>query len=617
VILHNPFGPIFEKELRATSRRKRTYALRFVYLAGLLLFLVMVYVSSSPWGSGATSVTQRVQQQNRLGREFFMCFSLFCVGSMAIIGPVLTCTAISAERLHKTLHVLLMTPITAWQIVTGKLFSRLLVALTLIGLSLPVLALVRLLGGVELTQMFGVITLATTVALTGAAVGLFVSTFVNRAYAAILLGYAALLLVWVFVPILILVTLASRGPPPMGVFRTVCTISPLFSTAFLAEPSGGLGISPWGRCVAIQLALASALVVWSALVLRRIQRREGSGRQLDGNMPAEAGTPNDLTDAVELPGVRPNPFRQVHWRARMRSDVGDNPVLWRELGRRLFPRKWQARTVGIGFVALLLISYACFESADVLGERFLQIPYAIGFNGLAWLLLCVLSGTAIAQEKESDTWTLLLATPVGGRDIVIGKILGIYRRLLWPAVLVAAHFTLFALSGVISWVAAFYVLWLIVTCNTIWVATGLYLSLRLRRVTFAVILNLMIGIVLYLGGAIVIAIACELLSQLAGIDVDRAERLLWGLPYFVMGMGVERFSPEFQPGQTFHAPGGGPMTHAQMFWLGLGIGAAHVLAAGTLVWWTVKRFNTLVGRAEQHEPLPPPAPLLNQPLAAG
>ena len=168
MILHNPFGPIFEKELRATSRRKRTYALRFVYLGGLLLFLVMVYVSSSPWGAGPVAITQRVQQQNRLGREFFTVFSLFCVGAMAIIGPVLTCTAISAERLHKTLHVLLMTPITAWQIVTGKLFSRLLVALTLIGLSLPVLALVRLLGGVELMQMFGVLALATTVAVTGA-----------------------------------------------------------------------------------------------------------------------------------------------------------------------------------------------------------------------------------------------------------------------------------------------------------------------------------------------------------------------------------------------------------------------------------------------------------------
>ena len=117
MIVHNPFGPIFEKELRATSRRKRTYALRSAYLGGLLLFLVFAYVENASWRAGANSVTQRVQQQNQLGKTFFICFSLFCVGAMGLIGPVLTCTAISAERLHKTLHVLLMTPITAWAVV--------------------------------------------------------------------------------------------------------------------------------------------------------------------------------------------------------------------------------------------------------------------------------------------------------------------------------------------------------------------------------------------------------------------------------------------------------------------------------------------------------------------
>ena len=614
MILHNPFGPIFERELRATSRRKRTYALRFVYLGGLLLFLVMVYVSSSPW-DGSSSVTQRVQQQNRLGREFFTVFSLFCVGAMAIIGPVLTCTAISAERLHKTLHVLLMTPITAWQIVTGKLFSRLLVALTLIGLSLPVLALVRLLGGVELTQMFGVLALATTVAVTGAAAGLFISTFVNRAYAAILLGYAALLIVWVFVPILIIATVASRGPPPAPLFRAICTISPLFATAFLANPSGGPGVSPWPRCVSIQLALSGALVVWSALALRRVQRREGSGTQLDGSMPAETPMPNAESEPATA-SSRPVHFAQAHWRARQRSDVGDNPVLWRELGRSLFPRKWQSRAAGIALLALLLISYACFASADVLGWRQLQIAYGVGFNGMTWLVLCVLSGTAIAQEKESDTWTLLLATPVNGRDIVIGKILGIYRRLVWPAALVAVHFAVFALCGVISWTAAFYAMWVIVTCNTVWVATGLYLSLKLRKVTFAVIINLMIGIVLYLGGAIVLAIASELLSQFRGVHGDYFEPLLWGLPYFVLGIGVDQFSPDYALDGPFHGPGGWPMSNLQLLWLGLSIGAAHVLAAGVIVWMTVNRFNRIVGRAEQREPLSAGQLLLNPPLSA-
>ncbi len=593
MILHNPFGPIFEKELRATSRRKRTYALRSAYLGGLLLFLVFAYVENAPWRGGTVSVTQRVQQQNQLGQTFFVCFSLFCVGAMGMIGPVLTCTAISAERLHKTLHVLLMTPITAWQIVTGKLFSRLLVALTLIGLSLPVLALVRLLGGVEVSQMFGVIALATATALVTAALGLFLSTFVNRAYAAILLAYGAILIAWVFLPIFTVAMSAPRGPPPFQVLRAVCTISPFLCTVSIAAP-GFPGAAPWPSCVGVQLGLAAALVTCCALMLRRIQRREGSAAQAEA-VPVPAGAGAAPAGDAALP-----PFAPAHWTARRRRDVGDNPVLWRELGRPLFAKRWQALIAFWGIVALMILSYAALASNHAFDEREPQVGYAVVSNGIAWLVLCVLSATAIAQEKESDTWTLLLATPIRARSIVVGKILGIYRRLLWPLVLLAAHLAAFALLRVISWTAAFLVIWIIFSFNTVWVATGLYLSLKLRKVTFAVIVNLMIAVVLYLGGAVVLGITSELTRSSAW-----AENFLWGLPYFHLGMSVYELRPDSAWTDTLSLPGLGRAPQSALLWAGLLFGALHLLAAGMIVFFTLKRFNRIVGRAAQTDPLPP------------
>ena len=74
-----------------------------------------------------------------------------------------------------------MTPITAWQIVSGKLLSKMLTALTLLGLSLPVLALVRLLGGVELDQMFGVLCLCAATAMFGAGLGLLLGVVIAGA----------------------------------------------------------------------------------------------------------------------------------------------------------------------------------------------------------------------------------------------------------------------------------------------------------------------------------------------------------------------------------------------------------------------------------------------------
>ena len=104
----SPFGPIFGKELRCASRRKRNYVLRVAYLGALLLFLLFAYaITRESYGPRGPSA--RMQQQEQLGQLFFMFFSMFCVIAMGLIGPVLTSTAINEERLHKTLHVLLMT----------------------------------------------------------------------------------------------------------------------------------------------------------------------------------------------------------------------------------------------------------------------------------------------------------------------------------------------------------------------------------------------------------------------------------------------------------------------------------------------------------------------------
>src|SRR4051812_16779521 len=239
----SPLGPIFGKELRSTSRRKRTYYLRFFYIGTLLLFLLAFYGDLSSDIRHVGSVARRAQKLAELGTVFFMVFSFFSLAAMAIAGPVLTATAINSERLHKTLPVLLMTPISAWQIVSGKLFSRLLIALTLLGLSLPILAIVRLLGGVEIYDMFGVICICVAVALFTASIGLLLSTLVSRAYSVILLTYAFLGLIYMFLPfaaVMILTATARMSPGVPRGFMTFMNVMglthPFFATMMIASP---------------------------------------------------------------------------------------------------------------------------------------------------------------------------------------------------------------------------------------------------------------------------------------------------------------------------------------------------------------------------------------------
>jgi ABC-type transport system involved in multi-copper enzyme maturation permease subunit len=502
--------------------------------------------------------------------------------------------------------VLLMTPITAWQIVAGKLFSRLLVAFTLIGLSLPVLALVRLLGGVEASQMFGVICLCAVMALVGAALGLFFSSFIDRAYATILLSYATILILYLFVPFVMALTIFRTG----GVRSTqlLSVINPFYTTGVLAwgEVQRMLGTPQWVYCVLLHLAFAALLIFLAGVDIRRRARRAGERpAAVDPSSyipiaaiaePESAG--NADVDAQSPPALPPPlPYANVQLPTRKhiaQRTVSDNPVLWREVRRPLMAKRWQAIVGAILCIILLLITYGLLADVNALNDEETQIGYSFVFNALMMLLVCVISGTAIAQEKESDTWTLLLATPISGWDIVWGKVLGQLRKLMWPMALIVAHFGVFTLAGVINVQTFFLVIWTIATFNFIWIATGIYLSLRIHKVTFAVILNLLLPVIIYIAVPIVLLILGELINN----NDDWAEAVGWYLPYYYMGIGLDDMNRS-----EVNMPTGGQFSYAAFFASNIIAGVVHLIVATGILTHVAVYFDKLVGRANQRHNL--------------
>src|SRR5882672_11159782 len=71
----SPLGPIFGKELRTTARRKRTYYLRFFYIAALLLVMLFCYSITSSDFQHVNSVARRAQKLAELGAIFFAVFA--------------------------------------------------------------------------------------------------------------------------------------------------------------------------------------------------------------------------------------------------------------------------------------------------------------------------------------------------------------------------------------------------------------------------------------------------------------------------------------------------------------------------------------------------------------
>ena len=89
----SPFGPLFGKELRVTARRKRSYALRVLYLAALLLVMLFISTVNRPSNYGGGNAAARAQAQEQLGQEFFGCFVVFTtiaillsLGALLVVG---------------------------------------------------------------------------------------------------------------------------------------------------------------------------------------------------------------------------------------------------------------------------------------------------------------------------------------------------------------------------------------------------------------------------------------------------------------------------------------------------------------------------------------------------
>ena len=138
-------GPLLDKELRVSSRRRRNYILRSVYVIVLTVFVAMVWLSVVKYGASGAYQRSRMAVAGKTIISTIVTFQFFATQMIAI---VMLSTAISDEIYHRTLGLLMTTPINSFQIVMGKLCSKLLQLILLLAISLPLLAIIRVLGGV-------------------------------------------------------------------------------------------------------------------------------------------------------------------------------------------------------------------------------------------------------------------------------------------------------------------------------------------------------------------------------------------------------------------------------------------------------------------------------------
>lgn len=485
-------GPILDKELRVSSRRRRNYVLRFIYLAWLLVFISFVWLQFVQY-RGYSSALYQASRMAEAGKYIVVMIVWFQFLATQLIAIIMLSNAISDEIYHKTLGTLMTTPINSFQIVIGKLLSKLLQVILLLAISLPLLAIVRVFGGVPWDYVLLSLGITLTSVLFIASLSLFYSILCRRSYIVIIFTILTLAGIFLLVPFLAIsiynVFDYHRSSESDTFYTILFTPHPYvvmesLTSAMFMPRFGGPSFSN-GYHMAIMFTASVFLLGISIRLVRKAALRQATGQELFVSRKRRNISKNKISPRYDPAKI---PLRRV----------SDRPVLWKELKSPFFHGRnvTAALVIGAAIVLLLFTYCLCVEEAS-LEDDDTHMAYGCIFQCLGLLFTIVIPAACITSEKEARTWQTLLATPLEDREIFVGKFIGALRRCLPIWIPLFAHIIIFSAIGYIHHYAihqmAIVTAWILV----FFICTGIYFSTLFKRTTTAVIMNFVLGLTIW------------------------------------------------------------------------------------------------------------------------
>jgi ABC-type transport system involved in multi-copper enzyme maturation permease subunit len=526
------FGPIFQKEVRVSGRRRGTYALRFLYTLGLLGLVSIAFWGARTSASMMSNV-QRIQELQELAPAMTMAAMWFQFLALALIGPMLAAPTISDERRARSLSTLLTTPLKASEIILGKTSSRLVQIVILALLSVPVLLAIRIFGGLEPGIVLAYTCVSLSVAALGATLGVLYSIWHRRATSAALFAVLTMVLfqggptaiegiLWYlfnenyygtidyqfheqvlataapFALIGLTETLMEgRGVPDLTIeSKTLYDLLAPLGLVSRANAVGVVNLGPiWAVNCLYNLFVAGGISAVSVVALRRVMRK-------DGGEAAHFARPRRRRKARKAVQPRLDAAREmdssgdeaIHERSKSR-EISDHPVLWRELRRASIA----SPHLRLAVVVITILGVAVLYWRVGIEEYGLHMTIGV-LGALAVMVQSAFMTTGgISAEREGRTWEVLLTTPLAGREIILGKFLGSLRSQWFIPAVALAHFVIAAFAGVMPWYFIPQYAIILLGPTLFLSATGQFLSLFFRKGIVGAVLNLVLGLALWVG----------------------------------------------------------------------------------------------------------------------
>jgi len=412
------FGPIFDKELRVSSRRRRNYVLRSGFCLALIIFILSMWFSTiGIRGSG--SLLYQVSRYSQVSRAVIISFHWYQFIAVQLIAMIMLSSSISDEIRTGTLSVLMTTPINSFQIVIGKLLSKLLQLILLLAISLPVLAIIRVFGGIPWDYIVSSIFITMTATILVGALSLFFSTIYRHTFSVIIVIIVGYVL---FFGVLsgIFILLAAAGIFNQQASQSIIALfNPFWAMTTLTQEAytASTGIFNCQLHCLIMLAAAAFVLAVSAWKIRKSCLTEAFWR----HTKLKSNKASKINGNIEIINSHASSGSFKH--------ITGAPIVWKEM----YSGFWGTGKTDRAITVLLVVIFcliAVLYLFSTFNRRIRIFPSYLmsGIYLIVMIRLAIATAGGIAGEKESRTLPVLLVTPLENGEIIHGKIIATLWR---------------------------------------------------------------------------------------------------------------------------------------------------------------------------------------------
>ncbi len=477
-------GPVFTRELAIAPRRLKLYVVRAAYVLALLVLMGTAWLVLT-----GTQLVEDIGDLARFGASLFQILATLQLALATFFAATLTATEVAHEKDRRTLILLLLTRLSNSELVLGKLLASLLGVLVMLLAALPVFLLIALLGGVSYGQIARATAVTLATVLVCGSLGSLLALWREKTFQALAMTVLILVL-WLAVGEIVAAGALGETIAGLPCRALAAGLSPwqaiLEATRPWVQSQGALG--PLGTPVHLFLLVAAAMTlllngvavgmvrVWNpsreamAVVREEDEAGEGSGvrgqRSEVGGQGSEVrgqGSETKGSWAAELSSQRaenplipnpqpltPNPQPLIPNRHSTRR-VWDNPIIWREIRTWAYGRK--ILVVRLAYLTLFALAAAGASSQLWGGPTAGHVPIAWVLAPLALLSLVLVNAqavTSLTSERDVKALDLLLVTDLTPKEIVYGKLGGVFyntkEMVLLPMLLSAGFWAMDLLS---------------------------------------------------------------------------------------------------------------------------------------------------------------------------